>query len=442
MVSDLVFYPLALVVLGWVLLLLQRLWQSAPMGRRQNSPVPKLPRPTPAQDSKPFAGLTHKPPCEACEQAAESRPQVSNAPPPRMISTRGRRRQIDASYHFCPHPTCAYQGWVGFGNLRANGHPRGKRWRQLYCLGCNGYFQETHDTPLHGKHVEPDKLVWAIAALAEGLGIRAVARVFEVDPNTVLGWLVEAAEHPRAFSRHVLHNLHVDQVQMDELFALLSAVKDGEVTEAKAIKRLLRSPHWVWVAMDPVTKLILTINIGERTLVMAQCVVHQLVQVLAPDCLPLFLTDGYKDYFRAILSHFGQWVQPERCQGKGPAPKPRWIPKPGLLYAQVVKSYRRRLIVGIKHRVVVGSLEAVGQVLAKRGWQINTSFIERLNLDLRQHVAAIGRRVNTLCKHEAGLRQQLALFHVYHNFCLSHAALRVPLVEPELTNGRGSAKQW
>jgi hypothetical protein len=29
-------------------------------------------------------------------------------------------------------------------------------------------------------------LVWAIAALAEGLGIRAVARVFEVDPNTVL----------------------------------------------------------------------------------------------------------------------------------------------------------------------------------------------------------------------------------------------------------------
>jgi hypothetical protein len=35
--------------------------------------------------------------------------------------------------------------------------------------------------------------VWAIAALAEGLGIRAVARVFEVDPNTVLGWLVEAA---------------------------------------------------------------------------------------------------------------------------------------------------------------------------------------------------------------------------------------------------------
>ena len=88
--------------------------------------------------------------------------------------------------------------------------------------------------------------------MAEGLGIRAVARVFETDPNTVLRWLVEAADHLKAFSRYHLRDLHVEQVQMDELFALLSAVKEGEVTEAQAIKRLSRSPHWVWVAMGVV----------------------------------------------------------------------------------------------------------------------------------------------------------------------------------------------
>jgi hypothetical protein len=91
--------------------------------------------------------------------------------------------------------------------------------------------------------VELDTLVWAMAALAEGLGLRAVARVFEVDPNTVLGWLIEAAEHLEAFSHYFLRD--VAQVQMDELFALLSAVKDGEITEAQAIQRLSRSPHWV-----------------------------------------------------------------------------------------------------------------------------------------------------------------------------------------------------
>jgi hypothetical protein len=112
-----------------------------------------------------------------------------------------------------------------------------------------------------------------------------------------------------------------------------------------------------------------------------------------------------------LLTHYGQWGQPERRHAQGPAPKPRWIPRPALLYAQVVKRYRRRRLVSRRHRVVFGTLEAIQQVLAKHGWQINTSFVERLNLDFRQHVAAIGRRVNTVCKHEGGLRWQLALFH-------------------------------
>jgi hypothetical protein len=228
---------------------------------------------------------------------------------------------------------CRYGGWGGLGNLSANGHPNGGPWRQLYCTSCGGYFQETHGTPFHGKRVTPEKLGWAVGALAEGLGIRAVARVFEVDPNTVLAWLVEVAEHAAAFSRYFLHNLHVTQVQLDELFALLSAVKTGEVSEAEAITRLSRSPHWVWAAIDPVTKLLLTIEVGERTRTMAQRVVHQIAEVLAPGCMPLFLTDGFKEYATALLAHFGYWVQPPRRQANSPTPKPRWMPLPWLLYA-------------------------------------------------------------------------------------------------------------
>jgi hypothetical protein len=265
-----------------------------------------------------------------------------------------------------------YCGWPGRGNIRSNGHPGGKPWRQLQCVSCRGYFQETHGTPFHGKRVEPQQLVWAIGTLAEGLGIRAVARVFEADANTVLGWLVEAAEHLQAFSRHFLHDGHVDHVQLDELFAWLSAVRDGEVTEAQTIKRLPRAPHWVWVSMDPKSKLILTIDVGARTLAMAQLVVHHIAQVFAPDCAPLFMTDGFKDYMTALLTHDGRWIQPERKWALGPTPKPRWRPRPGLLYAQVIKSYRRRRIVRVNHRVVFGTLEAVNQVLATRGWQMGS----------------------------------------------------------------------
>jgi IS1 family transposase len=285
-------------------------------------------------------------------------------------------------------------------------------------------------------------LVWAVGALAEGLGIRAVARVFEVDPNTVLQWLVEAADHAAAFTRYFLHDVRVTQVQLDELFALLSAVQAGEVTEAEAITRLSRSPHWVWVAMDPVSKLLLTIDVGNRTLAMAQRVVHQVVEVLASGGVPLFLTDGLKDYTTALLTHYGQWVQPPRRQATGPLPKPRWMPLPALLYAQVVKTVRRRRLVRVKHRVVFGTLEAIQQVLAACGWQINTAFVERINLTIRQHVAAVGRRVSTLCKGEDGMRQQLALYHAYYNFCLPHASLRQALPQPEPTNGTGSVKRW
>jgi len=194
--------------------------------------------------------------------------------------------------------------------------------------------------------------------------------------------------------------------------------------------------------MDPTSKLLVVVDVGSRTLAMAQRVVHQVTQVLAPDCVPLFLTDGFKEYTTALLTHFGQWVQPWRRQATGPAPKPRWMPQPQLLYAQVVKTVRRRRLVDVQHRIVFGTLGAVQQVLAAHGWQINTAFIERLNLTIRQHVAAVGRRVSTLCKGEDGVRQQLALYHVYYNFCLPHASVRQPLPQAEPTHGTGSAKRW
>ena len=363
-------------------------------------------------------------------------------PPAPLLSLSGRPRQVDTSAQFCPQPHCAYYGWVGLGNIRANGYPNGGRWRQLQCRGCKTYFLETHGTPLHGKRLAPEVVVWVGGALAEGLGIGAVARVFAVDPNTVLHWLTEVADQAAAFSRYFLHEVHVTQVQLDELFALLSAVKAGEVSEGEALSRLSHWPHWVWGALDPVTKLRLAIEGGERTLAMAQCLVHQVAQVLAPACVPLLLTDGFKDYLRAVLTHYGHWVQRPRGWATGRLPKPRWLPLPQLQYAQVVKQTRRRRLVAVSARVVFGTLAGIKQVLAAQGWQINTAFVERVNLTLRQHVAAVGRRVTTLCKGEVGFRQQLTLYHGYYNFCLPHASLRLLLPQPEPTKGTGSATRW
>src|SRR2546425_349753 len=424
MIPQPFFYQLVVLGLLWLFVMLHYAWPSRCVASPHQPAKPILPPRKHSSDPQPFSGLTRRPLCAACEHAPAPHPHAPAAPPPRLVPTRGRPRQVDTSWHFCPHPDCAYQGWVGLGNISANGHPSGGPWRQLYGTGCRGSFQETHGTPLHGKRVAPEKLVWAVGALAEGLGIRAVARVFEVDPNTVLQWLVDTADHLKAFSQYFLHDVCVTQVQLDELYALLRAVKDGEVSEAEARPRLSRSPHWVWVAMDPVTKLLLAIDVGDRTLAMAQGVVHQVVQVLASGCVPLFLTDGFKEYATALLTHYGQWVQPERRQATGPAPTPRWMPLPGLLYAQVIKTARRRRLDRVSHRVLFGTLAAIEPVAPAHGWHINTAVVERLNLTIRQHVAAVGRRVSTLCKGEDGVRQQLALYHVYYNFQRAGKRLR------------------
>ena len=51
-------------------------------------------------------------------------------------------------------------------------------------------------------------------------------------------------------------------------------------------------------------------------------------------------------------------------------------------------------MVGVKHRVIFGTFVAIEQVLSTCGRRINTAFVERLNLDIRQRVAAVWRRVN------------------------------------------------
>jgi IS1 family transposase len=281
-----------------------------------------------------------------------------------------------------------------------------------------------------------------VACLAEGCGIRATARVFEVDAQTVWHWLSEAAEPRRAFSASCLCDLPLEPRHRDEVSAVLRDVKAGEIRDDEAIRRLARAPSWVWTAMDPTRTLLVGVEVGNRTLAMAQRVGHQVVQGLAPGGVPLCLTDGFKEDATALLPHCGQWVQPSRRHDKGPPPKPRWPPRPPLLSAQGGKTVRRRRLVRGRHRVGFGTLEAVEQVLSAWGWPSQTAFVERLNLDLRQRGAAIGRRVNTLCQGADSVLDQLGLFQVYHTCVLPHASRRQPLLRPEGTNGRGSARVW
>src|SRR5262249_21022820 len=107
MVSHLFFYQLMFLGLLWLCVMLHAAWPNAwPEGEQR----PSKPLPPPrkrSSDPQPFPGLTRKPPCAACEQAHAHRPQPPGCPPPRIVLTRGRPRQVETSQHFCPNTTCA-----------------------------------------------------------------------------------------------------------------------------------------------------------------------------------------------------------------------------------------------------------------------------------------------------------------------------------------------
>ncbi len=382
---------------------------------------------------------TEVPPCPACEAetSGEDGRGPSGEPPPPLEQKRGRPRSVDTDSHYCPHLRCRYYGWLGLGNIRANGHPNGGRWRQLECVVCGQTFMETINTIFYGKQVTAETIWQVLKALAEGLDIRATGRVFDLDANTVSIWLGQAGAHMTAVSHYLIHDLHLSQVQVDELWALLGQ------REPDRSKR--RATRWVWAGIDPVSKLMLAYVVGDRSLASAQLLIHAIALLLAPGCMPLFISDHWSAYGTALLTHFGHWVQMPRRYARGRRPKPRWQPLPGLLYAQVVKQRLKGRVVKVSRRVVYGTLDGVMAALKQAGvgQMINTAFIERLNLSIRQHdVPALARKVISVAKTDTGLNNQLALGQAYYNFCLPHTSLRVALPQVQPTRGNGSPKKW
>ena len=163
MVSNLVFYQLMLIALLWLFLMLSWVWPSEPAAVRPIPPTPVMPPRKRSMAPKPFTGLIRKPHCDGCEQAVASHREPPCAPSPRLISTRGRRRQVDTARHFCPDLDCPYGGWLGLGNITSNGHPSGGPWRQLHCSRCERLLSRNPWHALHGKRVAAELIVRAIA---------------------------------------------------------------------------------------------------------------------------------------------------------------------------------------------------------------------------------------------------------------------------------------
>lgn len=143
-------------------------------------------------------------------------------------------------------------------------------------------------------------------------------------------------------------------------------------------------------------------RVGGRSQAMAYAVVHALKGRLSIGGVPVFSTDGLKHYFYALTAHFGKW---EAAEGK----KPVWVLLSEFVYGQVVKHQRRRRTVAIERRILWGEEQQYQDRLKKAGLsgRINTAFVERINLTIRQCVSKLTRRTWGLAKYTPELMEYL-----------------------------------
>ena len=239
MVSALFFYQLVLVALLWLCVCSIGLWPSdraAMVRRHPNQPRHRASAPA---SRSPFLASPTSPTVPPVSRQPRHQPP-SRPPAPCIISRRDGRARWNLAAFLPPSQLCV-SGLGGTGQFPCQRASQWWPWRQ--CIArVRAIFWRPTARRCMASASRPSNWCGRWARWRKGLGIRAVARVFEVDPNTVLQWLVEVADHATAFSRYFLHDVRVTQVQLDELFALLSAVKAGEVSEAEAIRACRAHP--------------------------------------------------------------------------------------------------------------------------------------------------------------------------------------------------------
>jgi IS1 family transposase len=273
------------------------------------------------------------------------------------------------------------------------------------------------------------------------MGIRATARVFGVKPDTILLWLRRAGEHCEKVSAYLMSNLHVEQVQLDELWTFV--FKKEKTLSAWEKLHTEYGDTWVWTALDPTHKLVLSLVVGEHEEEQAVNVLQKLKAVVVNGCLPLLVSDQLPHYVQAILKVFGRWVQPDRHGCRGRFPNPRLEPTEDLHYATVNKEYRNGTVSSVTTGVVFGSVKEVFNRLKSLGMKkINTSFVERMNLTLRHMVSRLRRKGLTFSKKRQYLKWHLNLAVAYYHFVRPHRGLRRRLPEPIPTKGNGSPRKW
>jgi transposase-like protein/IS1 family transposase len=283
----------------------------------------------------------------------------------------------------------------------------GKR-RRFRCKMCRRTFCRNRGTVYHRLQHRRATFDEVAALSVEGVNKSAIARVQQIAWNTVDRWLEKAAAAGRRFNDQKITKIPIRELQADEIRAMVGGNE--------------RPPVWIFAAIEVWTRLWTATVVGRRSYRNTLQLFRGLCARSVGDHLPLIATDGFKFYRQVVRRIFGV----------------------ACLYGQVIKTRRNDRVIKVERRRRIGAGWRWDQAWrdSEDSRKLNTSYIERLNLTIRQLSAYLGRRTLSHARRTERLEDHLELLRCHYNFLRPHRALkfghevRTPAMQAGLTSKR------
>jgi len=285
----------------------------------------------------------------------------------------------------CPNAACSKAGRIirhGFYKTKS-----GKR-RRYRCEACARTFCSTAGTPHHRLQHRRSAFDEMAALSVEGVGKSAIARAKRIAWNTVDRWLEKAAACCRRFNDVNTRALDIQELQADEIRTIAGGKEQ---------------PLWVFTSIDVGSRLWPSTAVGRRSYRSTRALLREVRNRSHTAGPPLVATDGFEFYERAVGEVFG----------------------PACLHGQVITTRRKDRVIKVARELVRGTPWKLERALSdsEDSSTLNTSFIERLNLTIRQGSAYLCRRSLCHSRWRTRLEEHLELLRCYYNFVRPHRAL-------------------
>lgn len=333
---------------------------------------------------------------------------------------------MDKDKYFCQNEECKFYRLKNKGNIRIKQY-QGKKDRiaLLECKECKRTFSERRGTAMFRIHHPLDIVALILRLYLSSMSLNDIERITGVTKKTVISWIRKMGKHIHLVTDKYLYGIDPKECQIDEMWSFVMIKR--KTAKRKNIKSKYLGDEWIYLAIDPISKVLIHWHIGKRNYDNAELFLIGVYAKLGK-YLPLITSDEYKVYKEILLELYGIEVPSEYSKKSGmPSKKPKIKSNKELKYARVKKTRKKGRVIKIVTDIVAGDKEEILNIINKStvSKKINTSIIERFNGTVRHCLRRFSRQTYCFSKKLDMMKCTLDLFIGYYNFVKIHQTLNM-----------------